>query len=58
MPTFNHEYFRTHTDEQVRTSILHMRKQSRAAMPHFAGEFNADEASQILSYLRSLPPES
>lgn len=58
MPIFDHEYFRTHTDDQVRTSIQHMRKQSRAAMPHFAGELNADQASQILGYLRSLPPES
>jgi len=35
MPTFNHEYFRTHTDDQVRTSIQHMRKESRAMMPPF-----------------------
>ena len=57
MPTFGHEYFRTHTDAHLRTSIQHMRKKSRAAMPHFAGELNADEASQILSYLHSLSPE-
>ncbi|MBI3300591.1 MAG: c-type cytochrome [Deltaproteobacteria bacterium] len=58
LPTFDEKYFRTHTTEQVRAEIQHMRKQSRTAMPHFAGELNAEEARQILTYLRTLPPES
>jgi mono/diheme cytochrome c family protein len=58
MPTFDQEYFRTHSDEHIRAGIQHMRKQSRPAMPHFAGELNADEVSQILTYLRNLLPES
>jgi mono/diheme cytochrome c family protein len=35
-----------------------MLKQSRTVMPHFAGQLNADEAKQILTYLRTLPQGS
>lgn len=58
MPTFDQTYFRTHTDEQIRAQIQHMRKKHRTVMPHFAGELSADDMSQILTYLRTLPPES
>lgn len=58
MPTFDQTYFRTHTEEQTRDQIQHMRKQHRTVMPHFAGELSADDMSQILTYLRTLPPES
>jgi hypothetical protein len=35
-----------------------MHKQSRPIMPHFAGQLSADEVSAIVTYLRTLPPES
>jgi len=57
-PTFDEEYFRTHSEQQIRTGITHMFKLSRGVMPHFAGELTADQVRQILSYLRTLPPES
>jgi mono/diheme cytochrome c family protein len=57
-PTFNEEYFRTHSEKQVRSEIKHMFKLSRVVMPHFAGELTADQVRQILNYLRTLPPES
>jgi mono/diheme cytochrome c family protein len=56
-PTFDRSYFQTHTPEQVRTSIKHMLKLNRIAMPHFAGELTADQVQEIVIYLRSLPPE-
>ncbi len=42
----------------VRVWIRHMLKENRAVMPHFAGEISADKVRQILTYLRTLPPES
>jgi mono/diheme cytochrome c family protein len=56
-PTFNEEYFRTHSEQQIRAGITHMFKMSRVVMPHFAGELTADQVRQILGYLRTLPPE-
>jgi len=38
--------------------VRHMLTLNRAPMPHFAGELTADQVRQVLSYLRSLPPES
>lgn len=58
IPAFDGTYFRIHTIEQVRAGIQHMRKQSRPAMPHFSGQLSADEVSDIVTYLRTLPPES
>jgi cytochrome c553 len=58
IPTFDETYFRTHTSEEVRAGIQHMRKQNRPVMPHFAGQLTADEISDIVTYLRTLPPES
>jgi mono/diheme cytochrome c family protein len=54
VPAFDQEYFRTHTPNQVRAGIQHMLKTHRTAMPHFAGALNADEARQIVTYLRTL----
>ena len=58
IPTFDETYFRTHTSEEVRAGIQHMRKQNRPVMPHFAGQLTADEIGDIVTYLRTLPPES
>jgi mono/diheme cytochrome c family protein len=58
IPAFDETYFRTHAIEQIRAGIQHMRKQSRPAMPHFAGQLAADEVGDIVTYLRTLPPES
>ncbi|MCS6926356.1 MAG: c-type cytochrome [Candidatus Binatia bacterium] len=58
VPRFDEEYFRTRTDDYVRTWIRHMLKENRTVMPHFSGELNAEEVRQIFTYLRSLPPES
>ncbi|HEV8717759.1 MAG TPA: c-type cytochrome [Candidatus Binatia bacterium] len=58
IPAFDETYFRIHPIEQVRAGIQHMRKQSRPAMPHFSGQLSADEVSDIVTYLRTLPPES
>jgi mono/diheme cytochrome c family protein len=58
IPTFDETYFRTHTIEQIRIGIQHRRKQSRPAMPHFAGQLAADEVGDIVTYLRTLAPES
>lgn len=58
IPALDQTYLRTHTREQVRMGIQHMRKQSRPAMPHFAGDLSTDEVSDIVIYLRTLPPES
>ena len=57
-PPFDKEFFRTHTDEQLRKGVRRMLMLNLAPMPHFAGELTADEVRQILSYLRTLPPES
>jgi len=55
---FDASYFETQTDEHLRVWVRHMLKQSRTVMPHFAGQLNADEAKQILTYLRTLPQGS
>lgn len=57
-PSLDKEFFRTHTDEQLRIGIRRMLTLNRAPMPHFAGELTAEEVRQVLSYLRTLPPES
>ena len=57
-PPLDQEFFRTRTDEQLRKSIRHMLTLNREPMPHFAGELTADQVRQVLSYLRTLPPES
>jgi mono/diheme cytochrome c family protein len=57
-PALDKEFFRQRTDEQLRKSVRHMLTLNRAPMPHFAGELTADQVRQVLSYLRSLPPES
>lgn len=56
-PTFDRKYFQTHTTEQVRAGITHMLKLNQIAMPHFAGELTSDQVREIVTYLRSLPPE-
>jgi mono/diheme cytochrome c family protein len=58
IPTFDEEYFRTHSEDHVRLWIRHMLQENRTVMPHFSGELNAEEVRQIVAYLRSLPPES
>jgi mono/diheme cytochrome c family protein len=57
IPTFGEEYFRTSSEDQVRSWVQHMLKENRTVMPHFSGELNAEEVRQILAYLRSLPPQ-
>ena len=52
---FNQTYFRTHSEAHVRDWVRHMLRQSRAIMPHFAGELSKDEIRHIIAYLRSLP---
>jgi hypothetical protein len=52
---FNQTYFRTRPEAHVRGWVRHMLRQSRAIMPHFAGELNKDEIRHIIAYLRSLP---
>jgi mono/diheme cytochrome c family protein len=52
---FNQAYFLTHSEAHVRDRVRHMLRQSRAIMPHFAGELSKDEIRQILAYLRTLP---
>jgi mono/diheme cytochrome c family protein len=54
IPTFDEEYFRSHREEHIRSWTQHMLKENRAVMPHFSGALNAEEARQILVYLRSL----
>lgn len=58
VPRFDEDYFRTRTDDHVRTWIRHMLKENRTVMPHFSGELNAEEVRLIFAYLRSVPPES
>lgn len=53
-PIFDKKYLQAHSDKQLRGWIRHMLKQHQTAMPHFAGELNAEEVRQILTYLRSL----
>jgi mono/diheme cytochrome c family protein len=57
LPTFDEAYFQSHTSEQIRTGIQHLRRQSRPTMPHLANQLSADEVSDIITYLRSLPVE-
>ena len=57
-PVLDAEFFRARTDEQLRTGIRRMVTLNRAPMPHFAGDLTADQVRQVLSYLRTLPPES
>ena len=52
---FNQAYFRTRPEAHVRGWVRHMLRQSRAIMPHFAGELSKDEIRHILAYLQSLP---
>jgi mono/diheme cytochrome c family protein len=52
---FNQAYFRIHSEAYVRGWVRHMLRQSRAIMPHFAGELGKEEIRHILAYLRSLP---
>jgi mono/diheme cytochrome c family protein len=52
---FNQAYFRTRPEAHMRGWVRHMLRQSRAIMPHFAGELNKDEIRHIIAYLRSLP---
>jgi mono/diheme cytochrome c family protein len=58
LPAFDQQYFQTHTTEQIRAMIRHMLTLSRVVMPHFAGDLTAEQVGQIVSYLRTLPPES
>ena len=58
IPTFDAEYFATHTDEQIQPWIQHMLKSNAAIMPHFSGALDSAEVRQILVYLRSLPAET
>jgi mono/diheme cytochrome c family protein len=57
-PAFDEAFFRARTDEQLRKGITHMRTLNQVSMPHFAGELTAEQVRQVLSYLRTLPPES
>ncbi|HSF33352.1 MAG TPA: c-type cytochrome [Candidatus Tectomicrobia bacterium] len=52
--TFNQAYFRMHSEEHIRRGVRHMLQQSRAIMPHFAGELSKEQVGEILSYLRGL----
>jgi mono/diheme cytochrome c family protein len=58
LPTFDEDYFRAHSEDQVRSWVGHMLHENRTVMPHFSGELNAEEVRQILAYLRALLPES
>ncbi|MBM4256721.1 MAG: c-type cytochrome [Deltaproteobacteria bacterium] len=53
-PHFDEPYFRTRSVDQIRTSVLHMRRQPRPTMPHLARQLTADDAFEIVRYLRSL----
>jgi mono/diheme cytochrome c family protein len=55
-PVFDQTYMRAHTDEQLRVWVRHMVKENQVGMPHFAGDLNAEQVRQILTYLRNLPP--
>jgi mono/diheme cytochrome c family protein len=57
LPVFDQAYFQSHTGEQIRAGIQHMRRRSRPTMPHLAGQLSADEVGDIVSYLRGLPAE-
>jgi mono/diheme cytochrome c family protein len=54
IPTFDEEYFLSHSEDHLRAWTQHMLKENRAVMPHFSGALNAEETRQILAYLRSL----
>jgi len=51
---FDTSYFQTHPLDKIRTAIQHMRRQPRPAMPHLARQLGADEADEIVRYLRTL----
>lgn len=53
-PRIDTSYFQTHAPDQIRTAIQHMRRQPRPAMPHLARQLNADDADEIVRYLRTL----
>lgn len=57
-PSFDRAYFQKHTDEQLRPKVAHMLELSRVVMPHFAGELTAEQVREIVTYLRTLSPES
>jgi len=57
-PVFDQTYMQTHTDEHLQVWVRHMVKENRIGMPHFAGELNAEQVRQILTYLRTLSPLS
>jgi mono/diheme cytochrome c family protein len=57
-PVFDEAYMRTHNDEHLQVWMRHMLKENRVGMPHFAGDLNAGQVRQILTYLRDLPPAS
>lgn len=51
---FDTSYFRTHSVDQIRYAIPHMRRKPRPTMPHLARQLSADEALEIVRYLRTL----
>lgn len=53
-PRIDTSYFQTHTLDLIRIAIQHMRRQPRPAMPHLARQLNAEEADEIIRYLRTL----
>lgn len=57
-PAFDRAYFQKYTDEQLRPKVTHMLELSRVVMPHFAGELTAEQVREIVTYLRTLSPES
>ncbi|MBI3796615.1 MAG: c-type cytochrome [Deltaproteobacteria bacterium] len=57
-PVFDEAYMRTHNDDHLQVWMRHMLKENRVGMPHFAGDLNAGQVRQILTYLRELPPAS
>jgi hypothetical protein len=53
LPTFDQLYFQSHSVEELRSAIQHMRRELRPAMPHFAAQLGSDEVFDIIAHLRT-----
>jgi mono/diheme cytochrome c family protein len=53
-PRFDEAYFRTHNIDQIRRAVPHLHRKPRPTMPHLARQLSADDALEIVRYLRTL----
>lgn len=58
VPAFDKTYFSTHSDEYLRSRVVHMLDSARIRMPHFSGILGEEQIARIQAYLRGLGTEA